>query len=171
LKCEKCGAENDASAKYCSKCGDQLLKILSCSKCGSPIKPDAKFCVACGTKIGSDSTQSAGFSYKPERQPNNVYANLQGENFRDEYYENEFKKIKESNETYKGKWNWAAFFFGPLWALTNGAWLSAVVCFVICIATYGVSGGVVGVIYWFVYGFRGNYIYYCVHEKNFQQVV
>jgi len=167
MKCNKCGAENDESAKYCSKCGDHLLKTSSCAKCGTPLKPDAKFCVACGTQIGSDNTQIAGFSYKPERQINNVYASLQGEDLRDEYYENEFRKIKESNETYKGKWNWAAFFFGPLWALTKGAWLSAVVCFVVCIATYGV----VGVIYWFVYGFRGNYIYYCVHEKNSQQVI
>ena len=40
------------------------------------------------------------------------------------YYRDEFDKIYESNEKYKGKWNWAAFFFGPIWALTKGVWVA-----------------------------------------------
>src|ERR1700723_2192283 len=35
------------------------------------------------------------------------------------YYQEEFKKILESGETYKGKLNWAAFLFGLLWAMTK----------------------------------------------------
>jgi ribosomal protein L40E len=167
MNCKKCGAENDETFKYCNKCGEHVVQELSCAKCGKPLKPDAKFCVDCGTQIGSENTQSAGFSYKPNEAVGQDDNNVRGADFLDEYYKIEFQKIKESKEAYKGKWNWAAFFFGPLWALTKGAWLSAVVCFVICIATFGF----VGIIYWFVYGIRGNYIYYCVHEKNSQQVI
>ena len=41
------------------------------------------------------------------------------------YYQQEFSQITASGEIYKGKWNWAAFFFGGLWALTKGAWAIA----------------------------------------------
>jgi hypothetical protein len=80
------------------------------------------------------------------------------------YYQEEFKKIWESGEVYKGKWNWAAFFFGGFWALTKGTWLSAVISLGAAILT----GGLGGVIYWFIFGFRGNYIYYTLHAKGKQ---
>jgi hypothetical protein len=80
------------------------------------------------------------------------------------YYQKEFKKIHESGESYKGKWNWAAFLFGAIWALTKGAWLSAIIALVVALLT----GGVGGVVYWFVFGMRGNYIYYTLHVKKKQ---
>ncbi len=40
----------------------------------------------------------------------------------DNYYQEEFKKIIASGETYKGKWNWFAFGFGVIWLFTKGAW-------------------------------------------------
>jgi hypothetical protein len=39
-----------------------------------------------------------------------------------EYYQTEFKKIYDSNENYKGKWNWWAFLFTGLWFLYKGCW-------------------------------------------------
>ena len=78
------------------------------------------------------------------------------------YYQEEFKKIWESGEVYKGKWNWAAFFFGGFWALTKGTWLSAVISLGLCFL------GGIGIIYWFIFGFRGNYIYYTLHAKGKQ---
>ena len=78
------------------------------------------------------------------------------------YYQDEFQRIQSSGETYKGKWNWAAFFFGALWALTKGLWLPAVIAFGGSILTYGV----VGFAYCFVFGARGNYMYYCKTVKN-----
>jgi len=80
------------------------------------------------------------------------------------YYQQEFKKIWDSQESYKGKWNWAAFFFEGIWALTKGAWLSAVVSLGVCLIT----GGFAGFVYCFVFGMRGNYIYYTLHVKNKQ---
>jgi hypothetical protein len=38
------------------------------------------------------------------------------------YYRDEFLHIYESSETYRGKWNWAAFLFGGFWAALRGLW-------------------------------------------------
>jgi hypothetical protein len=88
------------------------------------------------------------------------------------YYQEEFQKIHASRETYQGKWNWAAFCFGSLWALAKGLWLSLLVSVIAGVAigsvTCGVGAGPVLVIYWFVYGFRGNYMYYCSYVKRRQ---
>ena len=82
------------------------------------------------------------------------------------YYQNEFSRIHESGETYKGKWNWAAFLFGGIWGLTKGAWLSALICFVVSIVTSGIGG----IVFWLIYGARGNYIYYCARVKGKQMI-
>lgn len=82
----------------------------------------------------------------------------------DPYYQEEFKKIHESGEAYRGKWNWSAFFFGPIWALTKGAWVSALTALVVTFLT----GGLGGIVYWFVFGARGNYIHYSLHTKKKQ---
>lgn len=81
-----------------------------------------------------------------------------------EYYKKEFKQIYDSKESYKGKWNWDAFLWGPFWALSKGAWQSAVIALAICIFT----GGAAYFLYWFVWGVRGNYIYYTLHVKKKQ---
>jgi len=70
--------------------------------------------------------------------------------------------IESSGEQYQGKWNWAAFLFGALWALTKGLWVPALIAFVGAIFTYGL----VGVIYWFIFGARGNYMYYRKVTRN-----
>jgi hypothetical protein len=80
------------------------------------------------------------------------------------YYQDEFRKIHESGEVYKGKWNWAAFCFGGIWALTKGVWLSVLICFVVSIVT----GGIGGVVYWIIFAARGNYMYYCAQTKGKQ---
>ena len=43
------------------------------------------------------------------------------------YYRDEFRRIYESAESYKGQWNWPAFLFGPIWAINRGLWLPAAV--------------------------------------------
>jgi hypothetical protein len=78
------------------------------------------------------------------------------------YYQQEFRQIRASGEAYKGKWNWAAFLFSAIWGLTKGLWLPSLICFVGAIFT----GGFVGVVYWFVFGARGNYLYYCKEIKH-----
>ena len=72
------------------------------------------------------------------------------------YYQREFSKIYNSNESYKGAFNWAAFLFGPLWALSKGLSLNAVIAIAIAV----ISGGVLGLPIAVLYGVRGNYFYY-----------
>jgi hypothetical protein len=87
------------------------------------------------------------------------------------YYQQEFTKIAESGESYKGKWNWAAFFFGPIWALTKGAYMSALchigVNALILLVTCG-FGAPVLIIGGIIYGIRGNYIYYQASQHGKQ---
>lgn len=80
------------------------------------------------------------------------------------YYQEEFRKIHDSNESYKGKWNWDAFIWGVFWALSKGLWGSVL----LAVALGLVTGGLVLIGYWFVWGIRGNYIYYTLHVKKKQ---
>ena len=83
------------------------------------------------------------------------------------YYQQQFSKIEESNEFYKGKFNWAAFLLGFIWAFSKGLWLSAVVSLIVSIVTAGIGG----LVYWFIFGFRGNYMYYCLYTRGQQRIV
>jgi hypothetical protein len=80
------------------------------------------------------------------------------------YYQREFSKIYNSNETYKGTWNWAAFLFGPLWALTKGLTVSAVIAIMLAL----ISGGMLGIPIGIIYGVRGNYFYYSLFVNGKQ---
>ncbi|MCP5498228.1 MAG: DUF2628 domain-containing protein [Leptospiraceae bacterium] len=83
------------------------------------------------------------------------------------YYQEEFNRIQQSNEAYKGKWNWAAFFFGIIWALSKGLILSAIVC----IVTTGFTAGIAAFFWIFYYPLRGNYMYYKKVAKHQNPVI
>jgi hypothetical protein len=72
------------------------------------------------------------------------------------YYRADFQRIFESGESYQGKWNWAAFFFGGIWALTKGLWAPVVLCLVVCVPL----GGIPAILFWAYFAARGNYLYY-----------
>ena len=82
------------------------------------------------------------------------------------YYQDEFRRIYESNEQYTGKWNWAAFLFGSFWAMSKGLWPAAVVSLVAGLAT----GGLGFIAYWIVFGARGTFIYYSGAVKGRHRV-
>jgi len=71
-----------------------------------------------------------------------------------EYYQTEFQKIRDSSEQYKGKWNWAAFLAGPVWAYLKG--LQAVV-FIYVLSI---------IVKFVIFGLRGNYMYYTKLTKG-----
>ena len=49
VKCPKCGAVNDAKAKFCAECGAKMK--ATCPKCGAFINRSAKFCPECGERL------------------------------------------------------------------------------------------------------------------------
>jgi len=73
-----------------------------------------------------------------------------------EYYQNEFQKIRDSNEQYKGKWNWTACLLGPIWAFPKGLREIVVVYVLAILFTFGISV----LAYAIIFGLRGNYFYY-----------
>jgi hypothetical protein len=79
-----------------------------------------------------------------------------------EYYQNEFQKIRDSNEQYKGKWNWAACLAGPVWAYTKGLQAVVVVYILAIVFTFGISI----LAYAMILGLRGNYMYYTKLTKG-----
>ena len=42
-------------------------------------------------------------------------------------YQDQFRKIFESNENFKGDFNLMAFLFGIIWTLSKGLWLVSIV--------------------------------------------
>ena len=49
VRCGQCNAENDAHAKYCSRCGTSMGNSKLCKSCNKLNDPDAKFCDKCGS--------------------------------------------------------------------------------------------------------------------------
>lgn len=84
------------------------------------------------------------------------------------YYQEEFKKIEESNETYKGKWNWCAFFFSWIWGFTKGLWGLSLATLGIIIVTSGMRVPYLGLALAIAWGIRGNYCYYNLQKNNSQ---
>lgn len=89
----------------------------------------------------------------------------------DTYYQAEFKKIIESNESYKGKWNWYAFLFSWIWLFTKGAWGMSLIILGTIILTFGAPVYPFLMILWAIQcARRGTWIYYHVKIKNKQIV-
>lgn len=151
MYCRNCGKKINDKAEICVNCGVRPLAEKNfCQECGVETKPNQELCIKCGVRLMASA--DGGRPIKTD------FSGLP------ECYQEEFKKIYESKGSYSGKWNWAAFWFGPIWALTKGLWLSPIICFVAAIFTYGIGG----IIYGFIFGARGNYMYYSLYTKNEQ---
>ncbi len=167
MYCRICGSPVNERSEFCIKCGCRPLNGNSyCQECGSETTEHQEMCVKCGCKLKVLSKKPANFldnfsideSYSGTVDPR--FSGLS------HYYQAEFQRIMDSNESYKGKFNIWAFLFAGIWALTKGCWLVALVVFIISLFTYGIGG----VVYWFILGFRGTYIYY-QHYVNKKQCI
>jgi hypothetical protein len=118
------------------------------------------FCTECGSPIGDDLLCKCG-ARRPAQATDATLSGARWEQL-SSYYQSEFNQILSTKENYKGKWNWAAFLFGPFWALTKGLWLPSLIAFVGGVFT----GGAVAVAYWIVFAARGNYMYYAKEVKQ-----
>ncbi len=156
MYCRNCGKDVLEKAEICPSCGVRPLAEKNyCQECGAETKSNQEICIKCGVRL--KTMQVITEMGTP------INTNFSGVPL---YYQQEFKKIMDSSETYTGKWNWAAFFFGLFWGISKGLWVSCLVCFAAAIVSYGVGG----LIYCFIYGFRGNYMYYNKIVKNKQAI-
>lgn len=134
-----------------------------CGNCGSEIEEGAKFCPSCG-----ETTTKTDNSHKQEESSGDGVKSkvYQDYSHLSEYYQQEFEKISDTNETYKGKWNWAAFFFSFLWAFSKGLWLPAIITVVGSFLTQGIFALICSIIF----GIRGNYMFYNKIVKGEQKI-
>ncbi len=159
--CRNCGKEINDQAEICIHCGTRpLIKRNFCYKCGAETKPNQEICIKCGF-ISMSSTL-----YTKEQIPYRTeFSNLS------QYYQDEFNKIYSSGDRYRGKWNWWAFSFGALWGLTKGVWLASVIAIIVVVFAgliVAPLGWIIATIYWFIFGVRGNWMYYNAYAKKKQ---
>ena len=174
--CRVCGAEVNNASEICVKCGCRPFNGTEyCQVCGAKTLSQQELCVRCGSRLGKRSFSSRSNPGQFLDSVNDHFGNGANNNANpymdfsdlDPYYQQEFQRIFDSGETYKGKFNIWALLFGAIWALTKGLWLSAIVSTVLSFITFGIAG----VVYWFIYAFRGTYMYYCSYVKNKQIIV
>jgi membrane protease subunit (stomatin/prohibitin family) len=53
VNCPKCHAEVPLSARFCQKCGHQMVVVNKCLHCGKDLPPEAKYCMVCGKEVGA----------------------------------------------------------------------------------------------------------------------
>ena len=160
--CRVCGSPVQEQARFCMKCGCNPLNGNSfCQECGTTTTERQEVCVKCGVMLKSVERNKRNQEYIYPDPEEDVFLDLDFSTL-SPYYQREFTKIYNSNEKYKGKFNICAFLFGGIWALTKGLLLPAVVA----IGSGFLSFGIIAIIYWFIFGFRGNYMYYNLYVKN-----
>jgi hypothetical protein len=157
---------------------DGVSKLMNCPDCDAKVSQRAPTCPNCGVPLGSRTAQgvTAGAASLFDSIKNKVQ---QSENVSHrktmptfdtstlaEKYADEFKKIHQSNGLYKGGFNVMAFLFGPLWALSKGLWLHALVVVVAILLT----GGLLAVPAWIFTGVRGTHVFYLKHVHGQQSV-
>jgi len=81
------------------------------------------------------------------------------------FYQKVFAQFDQGGGRFQAKWNWAAFFFGPIWYLVKGIWIKALLMLLIIF----VLAGVPAPFFWLYAGIAGNWDYYLlkVRERQF----
>lgn len=145
---------------------------MICKKCGFEYNEEHKFCPKCGTNFQDENnktceiiidTNENGEYYRNDKTKDNIYdefANLKP------YYQIEFTKIKDSNETYKGKFNFFPFLFSWIWMLTKKMYVGAVIYIIVVGALTNYVHGIFTLVFGIVMGFRANYMYYNYYTKG-----
>ncbi|MCI9379168.1 MAG: DUF2628 domain-containing protein [Eubacterium sp.] len=172
MYCRNCGSPLNERAEVCIKCGCYPNNGNEyCQECGAATNEKQEICIKCGCRLRTAIRKNKGLLDTINNSVNggdfeNRETNLNFSNLAP-YYQREFQKIYNSGETYKGKFNIWGVLFGAIWALTKGCWLSAIIAFAVSFATMGIGG----IVYSFIYGFRGTYMYYCAYVKDKQCII
>lgn len=109
---------------------------MICKNCGFECTKDDKFCPKCSFNLYNDFS-----SLKP-------------------YYQIEFTKIKDSDEAYKGKFNFFAFLFSWIWMVTKKMYLGALVYMIVVGILTSYVHSIFTLVFSIIIGLRGNYMYY-----------
>jgi membrane protease subunit (stomatin/prohibitin family) len=56
VNCPKCHADVPLNARFCQKCGHQMVVVNKCLHCGKDLPPEAKYCMVCGKEVGAALT-------------------------------------------------------------------------------------------------------------------
>lgn len=138
---------------------------MICKNCGNEV-PQAKFCKMCGAALKFDDINLQDKQASNEKLQNVSISEKTNQNMYkaavSDYYINEFDKIANSDETYKGKFNIAAFLFGVIWAMYRGLWFQALIGIIVSVLTGGIT--MVGIAIWFA--LRGTWMFYNAKIKN-----
>ncbi|MBK5245182.1 MAG: DUF2628 domain-containing protein [Eubacteriaceae bacterium] len=135
-----------------------------CPSCGASIDLNSTECKYCGEAIVGASPQQ---NQNAQSQPQPIYTKEEntytGFEYLKPYYQEQFQRIKGSNNQFKGKWNWCAFFFSWIWGLTKGLWGASLATVGIVIVAGFIDSSlssIVGLGLSVFWGLRGNYYYY-----------
>lgn len=139
-----------------------------CPSCGAAIDFNATECKYCGEAIAGATPQYQQINSQP------IMANMQQTNttsnfaYLKPYYQEQFKRMEESNGAYKGKWNWAAFFFSWIWGFTKGLWGASLATLAIHIILASTGIRWASLIIAILWGIRGNHFYYNLQKRHTQ---
>lgn len=147
---------------------------MICKKCGFEYEEKNKFCPKCGAKLQDDDKKisdiivevdndSNGEYYRNNKTKNNIYDEF---SVLKPYYQIEFTKIKDSGETYKGKFNLFPFFFSWIWMLTKKMYLGAILYIIVVGFLTNYVHGIFSLVFGILMGFRANYMYYNYYTKG-----
>ena len=143
MKCEYCDNVVPNTATKCPSCGAAVMQQAASEPTGFP----------------APGTQSV---FTPEESFKAKVVHLKP------YYQDEFTKMFNSNGAYNGKWNWAAFCFSWIWAMSKGLVVQGIIMLVVSIVLAALSDGVASIAVPIYFGFRGNKLYYekFVNQKD-----
>lgn len=152
---------NNHKKHYCRTCGQVIdLNNYYCPNCGSLPFSGNNYCFDCGSELKNNNSVFCFYCKSENNLPQSFDA-VKWQTLK-RYYKRCFWDIIISNEERKGGFNICAFFFSNLWAISKGLYHQAFYSILLSICTLGIGG----IIYMFIYGFRGNYMYYNKICKN-----
>lgn len=149
------------------------MALIYCPECGTQVSDKAQACIKCAypiSKINASSTLTN--ETNPTQQKKDKPSSGIDQMGLDYYYELIFQEIYESKESYKGGWNWYAFFFSWIWFFTKGCWGWGLICLVVSLFNTIMNPSLLAIIFSFgiaiFAGVRANWIYYNVKVNNKQ---
>ena len=140
-----------------------MMVEKKCESCGAPIDVNATECKYCGIAVEAQSNLNKSTQYQQQTNSTTYSSNYA---YLKPYYQEQFQKM-DADITYKGKWNWAAFFFGLFWGFSKGLWALALIN-VVVVLLFIDSNINFGLGFSLVWGFMGNNLYYHLKKNNKQ---